>query len=365
LPLLTLIVGSLLAYANGSNDNFKGVATLFGSGTTSYRRALLWATGTTALGSLLALYLAEALLTAFTGRGLVPDSVVASPPFALSVAFGAGTAVLLATRLGLPISTTHALIGALVGVGLARSPTGIDAGGLSSGFVLPLLTSPFIAMALAAIAYLLIRTASRSLDLSRETCICIGREIVAVVPGHVDISAARALVDTTSVTIDTPLHCKTRYQGQMLGLDVRRIVDGVHFLSAGAVSFARGVNDTPKIAALLVVGSAFSPTVAIVLVATAIAAGGLISARRVAETMSKRITTMSPGQGLTANLVTAALVIGASNLGMPVSTTHVSCGSLFGIGASTGQARWRIVGGIALAWVVTLPVAAIAGVVFT
>jgi PiT family inorganic phosphate transporter len=91
------------------------------------------------------------------------------------------------------------------------------------------------------------------------------------------------------------------------------------------------------------------------------AAGGLLQARKVATTMSERITAMNHGQGFTASLVTAALVIGASRLGLPVSTTHVSCGALFGIGTVTGEARWRAIAGILLAWVTTLPAAAALG----
>ncbi len=141
----------------------------------------------------------------------------------------------------------------------------------------------------------------------------------------------------------------------------RPVLDTLHFLSAGAVSFARGVNDTPKIAALLLVGEMIAPDAALVGVGVVMAAGGLISARRVAETMSQRVTEMNPGQGLAANFVTAGLVIGASGLGLPVSTTHVSCGSLFGIGAVTRQAHWKTIGAILLAWVTTLPVAAALG----
>ena len=69
----------LLAYSNGANDNFKGVATLFGSATTKYRTALAWGTGTTLAGSLAALLLAERLIHVFSGAGLVPDSLVGSP----------------------------------------------------------------------------------------------------------------------------------------------------------------------------------------------------------------------------------------------------------------------------------------------
>src|SRR5688572_218404 len=87
------------------------------------------------------------------------------------------------------------------------------------------------------------------------------------------------------------------------------------------------------------------------------AAGGLLSARRIAETMSNKITAMNAGQGFTANLVTALMVIGASRLGVPVSTTHVSCGALFGIGAVNRQARWKMIVQILLAWVTTLPLA--------
>ena len=70
---------------------------------------------------------------------------------------------------------------------------------------------------------------------------------------------------------------------------------------------------------------------------------------------------MNPGQGFVANFVTAALVIGASRLGVPVSTTHVSCGSLFGIGAVTGRAHWGVIGRIVGAWALTLPAAGLLG----
>lgn len=73
---------------------------------------------------------------------------------------------------------------------------------------------------------------------------------------------------------------------------------------------------------------------------------------------------MNPGQGLTANLITSALVLAASPLGLPLSTTHVSVGALFGIGAVTKQAKWKTVAGIFAAWLVTLPVAALLGASF-
>jgi PiT family inorganic phosphate transporter len=96
-------------------------------------------------------------------------------------------------------------------------------------------------------------------------------------------------------------------------------------------------------------------------VGVGMAVGGLLNARKVAMTMSKKITPMTHGQGFSANVVTAALVVFASRLGMPVSTTHVSVGSLFGIGVVTRQANVRVVSQILLSWVLTLPIAAALG----
>jgi len=92
-----------------------------------------------------------------------------------------------------------------------------------------------------------------------------------------------------------------------------------------------------------------------------VAIGGLLNAKKVAETISHRVTSMNHGQGFTANLLTGLIVIFASKLGMPVSTTHVSCGALFGIGAVTKQAHWKVIGSILTAWITTLPVAAFLG----
>jgi PiT family inorganic phosphate transporter len=92
-------------------------------------------------------------------------------------------------------------------------------------------------------------------------------------------------------------------------------------------------------------------------------AGGVFNARRVADTMSHKITSLSHDQGLSANLVTAFLVIFASKLGMPVSTTHVSVGSLFGIGLVSGKANTNVIASIALSWLLTLPCAAVSAMV--
>jgi PiT family inorganic phosphate transporter len=102
-----------------------------------------------------------------------------------------------------------------------------------------------------------------------------------------------------------------------------------------------------------------APNAGLAMVALVMALGGILNANRVADTMSRKITRMSPGQGFTANLVTSALVILASRFALPVSTTHVSVGALFGIGTVNGTARKRVIGTILLAWVTTLPLGAL------
>jgi len=356
-----VLIGFLLAYSNGANDNFKGVATLLGSGTTSYRGALVWGTVTTGLGSIAALLVARQLLTAFSGKGLVPPQVVSDPVFPASVALAAALTVLAATRLGFPISTTHSLIGGLVGAGLVLSPGGVDTAKLGSSFLLPLLISPFLAVAIAVLLYPQLRHARRRFGVTSETCVCVGEELVGVLPDAVPAELAVNALQLGIPAVADKATCEVRYRGSVLGISAQRILDGAHFVTTGAVSFARGLNDTPKMAALLLAGRLVEPGVAIAGVAVVMAVGGLASARRVAETMSHRVTDMNAGQGFTANLVTAILVIVASRFGMPVSTTHVSCGSLFGIGAATQRAHWGTIGQIALAWLITLPVAGLLG----
>ena len=348
--LLILALTAFLAYANGANDNFKGVATLLGSGTAGYGPTLAWGTVTTFAGSMTALLFSQRLIAVFSGKGLVADELVGSASFVAVVAFAAAGTVLQATWLSFPISTTHALMGALVGAGLAMAHSEIHLAVLGRTFLMPLLLTPVAAMALTGILYPSLRWLRLRLGIRKEDCICVSERLVPVATTH----AAEA-------TASPRLHletCQARYSGAILSVDAHQALNLGHFLTAGAVSFARGLNDTPKIVALLLAAQAMQARSALLVVAVAMALGAVLQARKVADTMARGITSMNHGQGFTANLVTAGLVLVASRFGMPVSTTHVSCGSLFGLGACTGQAHWHTISTILLAWFLTLPVAA-------
>jgi PiT family inorganic phosphate transporter len=356
------VAACFLAYSNGANDNFKGVASLFGSRTASYRTAIGWATAATFGGSICAIFLAQALLKAFSGKGLVPDQIAGSAHFLLAVALGGGITVIAATFLGFPISTTHALTGAILGSGLMAAGAQINFPSLGNSFLLPLMLSPFLAVILAPVLYLLLRFLRLRLGISKEWCICVGPgpRFVPIPQPASAMSLQVTLTPALEISTGEQGECSERYAGHFLGVEAQKIMDGLHFVSAGVVSFARGLNDTPKIAALLLVIQDLDTRLTTAALAAAMAIGGLLSARKVAETMSLKITSMNHGQGLAANLATGVLVILASLYGLPVSTTHVSVGALAGIGLVRREANAGVVREILFAWLLTLPCAALA-----
>ncbi len=361
--LFLVLATCFLAYSNGANDNFKGVASLFGSRAATYRTAIWWATATTFTGSISSMLLAQSLLTRFSGRGIVPDQIAGSGHFLLAIAIGAGVTVIVATLTGFPVSTTHALTGAIIGSGVVAVGTGVNFQSLGRSFLLPLALSPILAAASAALLYMAMRRLRLEFGITKEWCICAGqrRQIVPVPQPTSVLALQLAAPRGLDVSTGEQPECAERYAGTYLGIRSQTAVDVAHFTSAGVVSFARGLNDTPKIAAMLLAVQALEIRWGFVAIAGAMAVGGLLNARKVAETMSHRITSMNHGQGLAANLSTGFLVILASLYGLPVSTTHVSVGSLFGIGLTVRKADTRVIFGIALSWLLTLPCAALLG----
>jgi PiT family inorganic phosphate transporter len=321
-----------LAYANGANDVSKGVATLVGSGVTDLRRALRWGTAWTVAGGVTAAFASQGLVAVFSGKGLL----AATPGTAslVAVAVGAIGWLVIATRTGLPVSTTHSLVGGLVGVAIAAGGTaGVHWAAVVTKIAVPLAVSPLVALTLMVASYPLIGFAFRRFN---RYCVCVEREEqVVLIAGSDCPSAVVARVNA---------------------------MDSMHWLTSGATSFFRGMNDTPKILALGVLAAAavgiatewFFP-----LVALTMGLGSYVAGRRVTETLAGKVTTIRHDDGFAANLVTSALVGVASFYALPVSTTHVSTGAITGVGVRKADVRWGVVRAMAVAWVVTLPVAGI------
>ncbi len=356
---LVLLFVLSLAYANGANDVSKGVATLVGSGVTTYRRGLAWGTLWTVAGALLALVVSVGLVRMFTTGLLVapPDAEL----FPLAVAAGAFGWVILASRTGLPVSTTHAMIGAIVGTALAAvGVTGVRWSLLVTSVALPLALSPLVA---GLLAYLLHLTSAGRLSRASRYCVCVRSRPAGLIPASASVTmlagapSGVAVVDVPAVIVDETTNCDEATVSTRV-----RVTDAAHWGTGAALSFARGLNDTPKIAALGI-GAAAAVGVAslwvFVAAAAAMGLGSYLFGRRVTSTLAERVTEIDPLEGLSASTVAASLVLLASFVALPVSTTHVSTGAIIGAGLrSGGQAiRWRTVAHLTVAWIVTLPVA--------
>jgi inorganic phosphate transporter, PiT family len=328
-----------LALANGSNDVPKGVATLVGAGVANVRTAITWGAITTAIGCLVSLRFASKM-TALFSKGIV--SAKPTPAFAAAVLIGTVAWVALATWRRLPVSTTHALVGALLGAGVLFSSDNVQWHALVTKVVRPLLLSVLIAWAASA----LLATVAR-LILSRV----VARRPAAQ-PAREKVLASNAPAGATAATADAT-HSESTGLGGAIGI--------AHWLTSGLTSFARGMNDTPKIVAIgsfaLIAG--MTPTGLLFLVTIAMAIGGLVGGRLVAARLANDVVKMSHAEGFAANLTTAVMVSLGAFRGLPMSTTHVSIGAITGLaGTDMSRLKKKTVRDFALAWLVTPPFAA-------
>ncbi|MCI0400392.1 MAG: inorganic phosphate transporter [Gammaproteobacteria bacterium] len=324
------ILVALLAWANGANDVAKGVATLVGGRLASARLAVLWGTVWTAGGGIAAILWGSKLVSAFSHGYLAPDFDV-DLVFVAGSLVGAASWVLLASRLALPVSTTHALLGGLVGAALSTGGwQTLHLAAVTNRALVPLLISPLLAVMLCGL-------------------------LAPTVRGSVAVY--------------------TRYRSDRSPRDYQSLQESawlwmvLHWFSGAVTSFARGLNDVPKIAAFLVLSLSITSasgaeSVMIAPSMTAVtlimAAGGLWGGFRVLHVLAHRITSLDATGGFVANAATSALVLMASPLGLPVSTTHVSTGALLGVRLSGGgkpavaDALMNVLWG----WLITLPFSA-------
>ncbi len=362
IPLLAFALVFALAFANGANDVSKAIATLVGSGVTDYRSAIAWGTVWTMIGAAVGAFVARAMVNTFS-HGLVQAGTIIEPAATLAVLTGAMAWVLFASRTGLPVSTTHALTGAIVGTGLvAFAGEGLIWSALGKKIALPLLFSPFLALTVSLLIHPAVRALARKWE---GSCLCVMPASRALVTIN-SRGGTRTLLQAAHFgqpVIAVPAQCdRAGLQGLVVGLDT------IHWLSSGLASFARGTNDAPKIVAMLLLGSSTAawPSTSSQLaafggVAIAMGLGSYFGGLRVTEVLAEKVTKMNHADGLSANLTTSSLVLISGSLGLPVSTTHVSSSAIIGIGLLKGlnAIRWTTVRDMILAWVVTLPASAL------
>ncbi|WP_066378904.1 inorganic phosphate transporter [Anabaena sp. CA = ATCC 33047] len=312
--LVSIFIATLfLAYVNGANDNFKGVATLFGSRTASYQTAILWATLTTFAGAVTSTFLTSKSVREFSGQGILDDAIAHAPEFHIAVVIATALTVLIATLLGLPVSTFHSLIAAIFGAALVAIGLKANFTVLASSFLVPLFISAVLAIPLAAATYSFVEY------------------------------------------INSRFHLQPS----------QKFIKIFHYFSAGIINFTRGFIHTSELVTLIVIIDYFSIAGAMITIAMAMALGGLLNSQKVAETMSLKITPINPIQGLSANIITSILVIAASIFQLPVSITYVAVGAIFGVGITTHQANKLVCSKILLAWILSIPIATIiSGIIY-
>jgi PiT family inorganic phosphate transporter len=320
LPFLLALIAVALAFdfLNGMNDATNSIATIVSTRVLRPQYAVAWAAFFNFVAFLFfGLHVAETV-----GRGIVEANVVDS-----RVIFGAlaGAIVwqIVTQRLGIPSSSSHALIGGLVGAGLAKA--GIHAVVWSG----------------------------------------VGKTVAAIFlsPGLGLVLALLLMLTVSWIFVRSTPH----------GTD--SIFRRVQFVSASCYALGHGGNDAQKTMGIIAVllfsqgslGAQFYvPFWVVIACQIAMAAGTLAGGWRIVRTMGSRITRLTPMQGVCAETAGSIMLFAATSLGIPVSTTHTITGSIIGVGAAknVSAVRWAVAKEIVTAWILTIPAAGLLAALF-
>jgi len=310
--VLIVVIALVFDYINGFHDAANSIATVVGTRVLSPKVAVVWA----AFFNFVAAFALETRVAKTIGKGIVDPKIV-DPDLILASLVGAIVWNLLTWWWGLPSSSSHALIGGFAGAAFMKAGAGsLVIKGLA-------VTSAFIVLS----------------------------PLFGLVLGFSNYVAAAWLF--------------RRWRPDR----VDRVFRKVQLLSAAAFSFGHGMNDAQKtmgiIFALLLstghLSGSHVPFWIVLMCHAAIGLGTLSGGWRIVRTMSMRITPLKPVGGSCAEFAGAVTLVGASLGGIPVSTTHTITGAIMGVGATHGlsSVRWGVARSIVIAWVLTIPAAAL------
>jgi inorganic phosphate transporter, PiT family len=313
-----IIVALIFDFLNGLHDAANSIATIVSTRVLRPRYAVMWA----AFFNFIAFLFFGLHVAATIGTGIVAAEIVDAAVI-FGALMGAISWNLITWWAGIPSSSSHALIGGLVGAGVAKAGTGA-------------LVWAGLAKTIAAIA------------LSPLTGFILALLFVLVV--------SWLMVRTTPHAVDV-------------------IFRTLQFVSASMYSLGHGGNDAQKTMGIIAVllfsqgylGSEFYvPFCVVIACQAAMGLGTLIGGWRIVHTMGSRITRLTPMQGFCAETGGAISLFAATWLGIPVSTTHTITGAIIGVGAArkVSAVRWNVASNIVLAWIITLPASALIAAVF-
>ncbi len=313
---LLIVVGLAVVfdYINGFHDTANAIATSVATRALRPQVAVLMAAAFNFIGAFAGTAVAKTI-----GSGLVDDTTTTQAIVAASL-IGAISWNLLTWWYSLPSSSSHALIGGLLGATIIAAGVGaLNVQGIVDKVLIPMVTSPVFGF--------------------------LGAFLLMVLIARLFHRTAR----------------------KPMAHRFRRL----QVLSAGYMAFAHGSNDAQKtmgIVTLALFAAGVIPTNdvpwwVIVVAATAISLGTAVGGWRIMKTMGQRVVELEPVHGFTAETTAATVLLATAQFGMPVSTTHVISSSIMGVGTSRGvrAVRWGVAGNILVAWVVTLPAAGILG----
>lgn len=398
---LAALFGIFMAWGIGANDVANAMATSVGSRALTIKQAILVAAVFEFLGAVLA----GGAVTSTIRQGIVDANLIGDQPELLiygmlASLLAAGTWLLIASRKGWPVSTTHSIVGAIVG--FAAVGIGIDAvqwgkvGSIVMSWVISPLVAGFIAyLIFSSVQWLILRHADPLARAKRfvpyymflaaftVTLVTllkglkyVGLELTMLQSYLLALVIAAAIAIAGGIAIqriqpDRKLDKKQHFY------TVERVFGVLMIVTACSMAFAHGSNDVANaigpLAAVIsvaqtgLVGStATVPIWVLFLGGIGIVIGLATFGRHVIATVGEKITQLTPSRGFAAELAAATTIVIASGTGMPISTTHTLVGAVLGVGMARGidAIDLRVVGRIFTSWIVTLPAGAILAIVF-
>ena len=399
--VLAALFGLFMAWGIGANDVANAMATSVGSKALTIKQAILVAAVFEFLGAVLA----GGEVTSTIRKGIVDADLLAETPELLvygmlAALLAAGTWLLIASHKGWPVSTTHSIVGAIVG--FAAVGIGVDAvhwekvGTIVMSWVVSPLTAGFIAFLIyLSVQWLILRREDPLAHAKRYVPVYIFLAaftitLVTILKGlkHVglDISIGDAYLAATAIAVviaaigaaairriepDPKVEKKEHFH------TVERVFGVLMVVTACSMAFAHGSNDVANaigpLAAVVAVAStgavaakASLPLWVLMLGGAGIVVGLATFGIRVISTVGKKITQLTPSRGFAAELAAATTIVIASGTGMPISTTHTLVGAVLGVGLARGieAIDLRVVARIFVSWVITIPSGASLAIVF-
>ena len=398
---LAALFGIFMAWGIGANDVANAMATSVGSKALTIKQAILVAAVFEFLGAVLA----GGEVTSTIRKGIVDaDLLVDTPEYLvygmLAALLAAGTWLLVASRNGWPVSTTHSIIGAIVG--FAAVGIGIDSvqwgqvGGIVASWVVSPLTAGFIAYLIYLSVQWLILRREDPLERARRYVpvyiflAAFTITLVTILKGlkHVglEISLANSYILAVGIAFSIAvvgailirrIEPDPKLEKKQHFYTVERVFAVLMVVTACGMAFAHGSNDVanaigPLAAVIsvaqsgLVAAESATPVWVLLLGGVGIVVGLATFGVRVIATVGEKITQLTPSRGFAAELAAATTIVLASGTGIPISTTHTLVGAVLGVGLARGieAIDLRIVGRIFVSWIVTIPAGAILAIIF-